>query len=306
MVSPQSLAPLVRNATPDDLDAIRRIHNEGIADHATLDTEPKSAGDVAAWWSAHADRYAVIVAEIEAQVVGWASLNAYSHRCAYRFVADLSVYVARERRGTGVGSALLAALERTAKANDFHKIVLFALAMNANGRQAYRKAGYVDVGIFREQGQLDGKFVDVIAMEKVLRPFIVFVCKHNTGRSQMAEAFLRRFTGEAVEVASAGTIAADRPNPGVVAAMAEIDMDISAARPKLLEPNVLARADRIITMGCDVEGVPRIDADWGLPDPKDQPLERVREIRDMVADRAATLANELIAQRPYGIGTAFR
>ncbi len=306
MVKPQSLAPLIRNATPDDLDAIRRIYNEGIADHATLDIDPKSVDDMAAWWSAHGDRYAVIVAEDDGQVVGWASLNPYSHRCAYRFVADLSVYVARERRGTGVGFALLSALERTAKSHDFHKIVLFALAMNANGRHVYRKAGYVDVGVFREQGQLDGKFVDVIAMEKVLRPFIVFVCKHNTGRSQMAEAFLRRLTGENVEVASAGTIAADRPNPSVVAAMAEIDVDISASRPKLLDPNVLARADRIVTMGCDVEGLPRIDADWGLPDPKDQPLERVREIRDMIAERAAKLANELVAQRPSEVDTTIR
>lgn len=91
------------------------------------------------------------------------------------------------------------------------------------------------------------------------RPLVLFVCRHNTGRSQMAEAFVRRFAGDAVEVASAGTIAADRPDPGVITAMAELDIDISAARPKLLDPAVAARADRIIAMGCDVEScdVPR-------------------------------------------------
>jgi arsenate reductase len=127
-----------------------------------------------------------------------------------------------------------------------------------------------------------------------MKPFVLFVCRHNTGRSQMAEAYLRQLAGDSVEVASAGTIAADRPDPGVVTLMAEDGVDISGARPKLLDPAVAERADRIITMGCDVEGVPRIDADWGLPDPKGQPPERVREIRNMVkqkvSDLLATLA----------------
>jgi phosphinothricin acetyltransferase len=290
--------PLVRSATPDDLDAIRRTYNDGIADRiATLDTDAKSAEDIRAWWTDHTGRYAVLVAEDHSgSILGWASLNPYSHRCAHRGVADLSVYVGREHRGNGVGSLLLGALERTAKANDFHKIVLFALATNTIGQRLYRKAGYAEVGVFREHGQLDGTFVDVLAMEKILRPFVLFVCKHNTGRSQMAEAFLRRFAGRAIEVASAGTIAADRPDPGVVAAMADADMDISSASPKLLDPSIVARADRIITMGCDVEGVPRIDDDWGLDDPKGQSPERIREIRDVVCAKAALLAKQLVAQ----------
>ncbi len=128
------------------------------------------------------------------------------------------------------------------------------------------------------------------------KPLILFVCKHNTGRSQMAEAYLRHFAGDRVTVASAGTIAADVPDPGVVKAMAEDGIDISAARPKLLDPAVAARAERIITMGCDVEGVPRIDDDWGLPDPKGQTPDRLREIRDMIRARALALARELAAE----------
>ena len=129
---------------------------------------------------------------------------------------------------------------------------------------------------------------------RILKPFVLFVCKHNTGRSQMAEAFLRRFAGDAIEVASAGTIGADRPDPLVVAAMSEVDIDISAARPKLLDSALVARANRIITMGCDVEGVARVDDDWGLPDPKGQTIERVREIRDVVREKAGRLAKELL------------
>lgn len=110
----------------------------------------------------------------------------------------------------------------------------------------------------------------------------------------MAEAYLRHFAGDAVEVASAGTEAADVPNAGVVAAMAEDGIDISHARPKLVDSVLAARASKIITMGCDVTGVPRIDADWGLPDPKNQPPERVREIRDLVKSKARALADELL------------
>ncbi|MGB6985931.1 MAG: arsenate reductase ArsC [Candidatus Aquilonibacter sp.] len=129
------------------------------------------------------------------------------------------------------------------------------------------------------------------------KPFVLFVCRHNTGRSQMAEAYLRHFAGDAVDVASAGTEAADVPDAGVVAAMAEDGIDISQARPKLIEGEAAARADRIMTMGCDVQGVPRIDADWGLPDPKGQTLERVREIRDEVKARARKLAHEVLATK---------
>jgi arsenate reductase len=122
---------------------------------------------------------------------------------------------------------------------------------------------------------------------------ILFVCRHNTGRSQMAEAYLRLFASDAVDVVSAGTIPAEKPEPVVVQVMAEDGIDISAARPKILEPSVLERAQLIITMGCDVQGVPRIDDDWGLSDPKGQPIERVREIRDAAKSKARELATRL-------------
>lgn len=136
-----------------------------------------------------------------------------------------------------------------------------------------------------------------------MKPSVLFVCLHNTGRSQMAEAYLRHFAGDAVDVASAGTIAADLPNAGVVAIMAEDGIDISAARPKLLTTQNADAADRIITMGCDVEGVPRIDEDWGLADPKGQPPDVVRAIRDIVKAKARALADELLERGAGGSGT---
>jgi phosphinothricin acetyltransferase len=168
-MTPVSRAVTVRAAAAADLEAVRAIYNAGIADRvATLDEEPKREADIAAWWSDHGGRYAVVVAERDGAMVGWCSLNRYSHRCAYDGVADLSVYVAREARGTGVGTELLRAAERLARENGFHKIVLFTLPFNAQGQALYRKSGFREVGTFRNQGRLDGRFVDVMAMEKLL------------------------------------------------------------------------------------------------------------------------------------------
>ena len=158
-----------RAARETDIPAIRAIYNEGINDRiATLDEARKSTSEMARWFDEHRGRYRVFVAERAGAVVGWASLNRYSHRCAYDGVADLSVYVRRDARGSGVGSALLAALERAAAHAGFHKIVLFALAHNRAGLRLYRRAGFRRVGVFREQGTLDGSPIDVVAMERIL------------------------------------------------------------------------------------------------------------------------------------------
>ncbi|MGA7569892.1 MAG: arsinothricin resistance N-acetyltransferase ArsN1 family A [Candidatus Aquilonibacter sp.] len=160
----------IRRACGRDLSAIRDIYNEGIEDRvATLETDLRSLGDIADWWSRHDERYAVLVCIHDDEVVGWASLNAFSHRCAHAAIADLSVYVARAHRGRGIGSSLLTALAPIALAGGFHKIVLHALNENEHGKRLYRKSGFVEVGVFNEHGKLDGRYVDVVAMEKLLR-----------------------------------------------------------------------------------------------------------------------------------------
>lgn len=160
----------LRNASDDDLGAIREIYNEGVADRiATLDTDPKSEEDIAHWWSEHDDTYVVLAAvERDGTLVGWASLNRFSHRCAHSKIADLSVYIARTHRGRGIGALLLAELgERAGKAG-FHKITLHALNANERGKRLYMKCGFTEVGVFKEHGMLDGRYVDVVAMEKLL------------------------------------------------------------------------------------------------------------------------------------------
>lgn len=159
----------IRKAVWEDLDPILRIYNQGIEDRiATLETEPKDSAYMEAWFQDHQGRYTVMVAERNGEVVGWASLNPYSHRCAYSGVADLSVYIDRDFRGQGVGQSLLRPLEATAKDNQFYKIVLFTFPFNSLGQGLYHKMGYREVGVLEKQGVLDNKYIDVMIMEKVL------------------------------------------------------------------------------------------------------------------------------------------
>jgi phosphinothricin acetyltransferase len=159
----------VRPAGAADLPAIQRIYNQGIEDRiATLDSEPKNMQMMREWWTVHQHRYAVLVAHADGEVVGWVSLNPYSSRAAYHGVAELSLYIDRQWRNHGVGHLLLTYLETVAVAFAFYKIVLFTFPHNIGGQHLYRKMGYREVGIFYQQGLLDGHFVDIMAMEKFL------------------------------------------------------------------------------------------------------------------------------------------
>ncbi|MDQ0416674.1 phosphinothricin acetyltransferase [Croceifilum oryzae] len=161
---------VIREATIQDLEEIRLIYNQGIEDRiATLEETPKSKEDIQKWYEEHHQgRYAVLVIESDQQMLGWASLNAYSHRYAYQGVADLSIYIERSWRGKGLGSHLLKALENKAKENRFHKIILSTFLSNSLGQGLYRKRGFREVGVFENQGIVDGQFIDVMTMEKWL------------------------------------------------------------------------------------------------------------------------------------------
>ncbi len=128
------------------------------------------------------------------------------------------------------------------------------------------------------------------------RPSVLFVCVHNTGRSQMAAGFLTHLAGDAVEVRSAGTAPADEVNPAVVEAMREVGVDLSAETPKVLTADAVQASDFVITMGCGDE-CPffpgRTYLDWELADPAGQGVEAVRPIRDEVRRRVDGLLEQL-------------
>src|SRR4030042_670976 len=122
---------------------------------------------------------------------------------------------------------------------------------------------------------------------------ILFVCVHNSGRSQMAEAFFNQLAQGKAMALSAGTDPDDAIDPTVIKVMQEIGIDLSTKKPKALTIEMLERADKVVTMGCGVEGVCPASfvetEDWGLEDPKGKPLERVREIRDEIRARVAQM-----------------
>ena len=129
------------------------------------------------------------------------------------------------------------------------------------------------------------------------RPEVLFVCVHNAGRSQMAAALLARYGGGQVVVHSAGSDPGETLNPAVVAAMAEVGIDITAERPKKLTDDMVLRSDVIVTMGCG-DACPvypgKRYVDWELPDPAGRPVEEVRPIRDDINSRVRALLAELV------------
>jgi arsenate reductase len=128
------------------------------------------------------------------------------------------------------------------------------------------------------------------------RPTVLFVCVHNAGRSQMAAALLARRSEGRVDVRSAGSEPADRIHPGVLEAMAEIGIDLSGERPKLLSDDDVRSVDVVVTMGCG-DACPVYPGtrylDWELPDPAGLSIEEVRPIRDEIDVRVRDLAREL-------------
>jgi L-amino acid N-acyltransferase YncA len=159
----------LRPATGTDAAAIALIYNQGIEDRlATLETELRSPEERRQWLSERSPRHPVVVTEDGGVVIGWGSLNPFSARAAYRFVADFSVYVERSWRGRGVGRVLLTRLIELGREHDYHKLVLSAFPFNRAGVALYERLGFRTVGIYREQGMLDGQWVDTIIMEKLL------------------------------------------------------------------------------------------------------------------------------------------
>jgi len=133
---------------------------------------------------------------------------------------------------------------------------------------------------------------------------VIFVCIHNSGRSQMAEAFAKKLGKGVIEAESAGTSPGGELNPQAVAAMEEIGYDMSGHYPKMMTNEMVDTADRVVTMGCGVNldeaaegGVcPAVfvpSEDWGLEDPKGKPIEKVREIRDDIKARIEKLITEM-------------
>ncbi len=128
---------------------------------------------------------------------------------------------------------------------------------------------------------------------------VMFVCVHNAGRSQMAQGFLQHLAGDRIEVRSSGTMPGTQVNPSAVEAMAELGIDISAAKPKVLTDEDVLASDYVITMGCG-DACPfypgKTYLDWKLQDPAGKGVADVRPIRDEIKVLVENLIAEIDAK----------
>ncbi len=127
---------------------------------------------------------------------------------------------------------------------------------------------------------------------------ILFVCVENAGRSQMAEAYFRKFTEGKYNVVSAGTFPTEKLNPIVVEVMKEIGIDITKQLPKKLSNSMVSNSHKTVNMGCmDKESCPALFVkeviDWDIPDPKRKTLEQVRVIRDQIKSEVLNLIESI-------------
>jgi len=125
---------------------------------------------------------------------------------------------------------------------------------------------------------------------------VLFVCRQNAGRSQMSQALFEQAAAGRHTALSAGTTPAQQVHPEVVEVMREIGIELTGRTPQLLTRELAERADLVITMGCG-DNCPYIPGkryiDWDLPDPAGRPLDEVRAIRDLIAERVQQLIAEL-------------
>jgi protein-tyrosine-phosphatase len=127
---------------------------------------------------------------------------------------------------------------------------------------------------------------------------ILFVCVENAGRSQMAEAFFRKFASDRFNVSSAGTTPSSQLNPMVIQVMKEIGIDMVNQKPKVLSDDMIANSSKTVNMGCmDKESCPSLFVkdvlDWNISDPKEKSLDEVREIRDKIKSEVLNLIKSI-------------
>jgi phosphinothricin acetyltransferase len=160
----------IRPATLADLDAITAIYNEAIlTTTATFDLEPQTREDRQGWFDDHDERHPILVAEVENQVVGWASLSVWNRRAAYAKTAETSMYVKEEFRGQGIGRQLKQAVIAEAKRLGYHTLIAGVAEGSDASLHLNLSFGFEEVGTFQEVGYKFGKLLDVTYLQLKLK-----------------------------------------------------------------------------------------------------------------------------------------
>jgi phosphinothricin acetyltransferase len=159
---------MIRPATRADATSIAFIYNQGIEDRgATFETEPRTPADILARLD-DANRFPLLVAEDGNGVIGWAGLSGYRPRACYAGIAEFSIYLERTARGRGVGRQLLASLIDAARERGYWKLVSRVFPANSASRALCRSCGFREVGVYEKHGRLDGEWLDVIIVERLI------------------------------------------------------------------------------------------------------------------------------------------
>jgi L-amino acid N-acyltransferase len=162
-------AVLLRLARPADAEAIRGIYNaEVTGSSVTFDLRPRSLEEQVEWLEARSGAFAVVVAEDDDEVVGFAALSPYRDRPAYSTTVEDSVYIRHDRRGTGLGRALLTELIEVAERQGFHTVMARIVGHHSASIELHRSLGFDVVGVEREVGRKFGKWLDVVLMQRML------------------------------------------------------------------------------------------------------------------------------------------
>jgi L-amino acid N-acyltransferase YncA len=159
----------LRLARLDDAEATRQIYNHEVATStATFDLVPRSLDEQRRWIGARSGAHAVVVAEDDGEIVGFASLSPWRDRPAYATSVEDSVYVHRDHQGRGIGKTLLAELVRVGRAHGFHAIFARIVGGHESSVALHRALGFEVVGTEREVGRKFGKWLDIVVMELLL------------------------------------------------------------------------------------------------------------------------------------------
>lgn len=159
---------LIRKATFNDVKAITTIYNEAIlTTTATFDTEIKTEENRMEWLRSHGEKYTVVVAEWDGQVVGFASLSKWSDRCAYTDTAELSVYVRQDFRGKGIGKKLIEDIVMIGENIGIHSVLARITEGNSHSIYLHESVGFFHVGVMKEIGRKFEKLLDVYLMQKI-------------------------------------------------------------------------------------------------------------------------------------------
>ena len=162
------MASEIRKAIYTDVPAITGIYNEAIlTTTATFDTEPKTTAAQRKWFKAHGPKNPILVAVEGGKIIGWASLSAYSDRCAYSGTAELSVYVKEKFRNRGIGRKLMQAVLEKGKKAGLHTIISRIAGGNDISIHLHRQFDFADIGTMKEVGNKFGQLLDVSMMQKM-------------------------------------------------------------------------------------------------------------------------------------------